>query len=74
MFDTDIAATHKFSLDQAVVFTPGTDDAMGIPIRCRITRRLPKEGAEYQYHVASSPDGQQRRVLERQLRVAAMPT
>jgi hypothetical protein len=60
--------THKFSLGQDLVFTPGTDFAIRVPARCKVTRLLPKEGAEYQYHIQTEPDGQQRRALESQLR------
>jgi hypothetical protein len=30
-----------------------------------VTRLLPKEGTEYQYHIPTEPDGQQRRAQER---------
>jgi hypothetical protein len=35
-----------------------------------VTRLLPMQGAEYQYHIQVEADGLQRRVLEHQLRPA----
>jgi hypothetical protein len=64
------AVIHKFSLGQDLVFTPGTDFVIRVPARCRVTRLLPKEGTEYQYHIQTEPDGQQRRAQESQLRPA----
>ena len=60
--------SHKFSLGQAVVFSPGAYEVLKITARGKITRLLPREGAEYQYAVELDSDGLQRRVLERQLR------
>lgn len=55
------ALSHKFAVGQS--------DASLTSRNCTITRQLPKEGAEYQYHVQPTADGHQRRVQESQLRV-----
>jgi hypothetical protein len=61
---------HKYRLGQEAIFTPGDDFATRVPTRCRITRLLPREATEYQYHVEFEPDGQQRHAWEKQLTVA----
>jgi hypothetical protein len=58
---------HKFGLGQSLVFTPGAEFAVRDPARCTVTRLLPKEGADFQYHVRIDLDGQQRRAWENQL-------
>jgi hypothetical protein len=60
--------THKFSLGEEVVFTPGSSVAMRVPTRCKVTRLLPKEGTQFQYHIQFGPDSQQRMAQESQLR------
>lgn len=60
---------HKFGLGETVVFSPGPELPLSIPTRGKITRLLPKEGTEYQYHIQFGPDGQQRMVHESQLRL-----
>jgi hypothetical protein len=40
-----MAVTHKFSLGETVVFSPGSGRALAVPARGKITRLLPKEGA-----------------------------
>jgi hypothetical protein len=54
------AVTHKFSLGETVVFSPGSGRALAVPTRGKISRLLPKEGTEYQYHIKFGPDGEQR--------------
>ena len=43
--------SHKFSLGQAVVFSPGAHEALNIAAMSKITRLMPREGAEYQYDI-----------------------
>jgi hypothetical protein len=51
-----------------VVFTPAAGEMPDIVTTGTVTRLLPKEGGEYQYHIQVEPDGLQRRALESQLR------
>jgi hypothetical protein len=60
--------SHKFSLGQAVVFSPGAREILNFATRSKITRLRPREGAEYQYDIQVESDGLQRRALEHQLR------
>lgn len=62
--------SHKYIVGQPVLFSPGLQDAGVRPGSCTVTRLLPKEGSEYQYHVQCAADGLQRRVQERQLQPA----
>ena len=59
---------HKFGLGQDLVFTPGAEFIIRMPEPCIVTRLLPKEGTDFQYHVRTKQDGQQRRACESQLR------
>ena len=43
--------SHKFSIGQAVVFSPGAREILNIATRSKITRLMPKEGAEHQYDI-----------------------
>jgi hypothetical protein len=63
-----MAVTHKFSLGETVVFSPGSARALALPARGKITRLLPKEGTEYQYHIQFGPTGEQRMARKSQLR------
>jgi hypothetical protein len=65
------AVTHKFSLGETVVFSPGSGRALAVPTRGKISRLLPKEGTEYQYHIQFGPNGEQRMAREGQLRFIA---
>jgi hypothetical protein len=58
--------SHKFSLGQAVVFSPGAREILNVATRSKITRLMPME--EYQYDIQVESDGLQRRALEYQLR------
>jgi len=60
--------THKFCLGQDVVFTPGSGFVTRVPTLGKVTRLLPKEGTQYQYHIQFGPDSQQRMARESQLR------
>jgi hypothetical protein len=63
--------SHKFTVGQAVVFTPDAGEVIsGLATRATVTRLLPMEGAQYQYHINVEADGLQRRVRENQLRPA----
>ena len=60
--------SHKFSLGQAVVFSPGAREILNVATRSKITRLMPMEAAGYQYDIQVESDGLQRRALEHQLR------
>jgi hypothetical protein len=61
--------SHKFAVGQVVVFTPDAGEVgiSTLPTTATVTRLLPMEGAEYQYHIQVEADGLQRRVRENQL-------
>jgi hypothetical protein len=60
--------SHKFAVGQAVVFTPVAGELLETATRGKITRLLPLEGGDYQYHVYVGDDGPERRARESQLR------
>jgi hypothetical protein len=60
--------SHKFSIGQAVMFTPGPVEVLESTVKGKITRLLPIDGTQYQYYVQAEPDGLERRVREDQLR------
>ena len=62
--------SHKFNLGQAVVFTPEACEVLETATKATVLRLLPKDGADYQYHVQVRPDGPARRARENQLRAA----
>jgi hypothetical protein len=62
--------SHKFQIGQDVIYTPGVDDVMEREANATITRLLPREGADYQYHFQLQPTGPERRALENQIRAA----
>ena len=64
----EAAVNYKFSLGQVVVFTPGVGEVFTVPMRGRVTRRLPREGDDLQYIVQVDVDGLERRVRQSQLR------
>ncbi len=57
------------TVGQPVVFTPGVGEiaAARFPVMATITRLLPRDGAEYQYHIQVVTDGLLRRAQESQL-------
>lgn len=59
--------SHKFSLGQAILFMPVYGEVLSTATRGTITRLLPKEGADYQYHIQVDPAGPARRAWENQL-------
>ena len=61
--------SHKFTVGQAVVFTPDAGEVISdLATRATVTRLLPMDGGEYQYHVKVDADGLLRRARENQLR------
>jgi hypothetical protein len=60
--------SHKFRLDRAVVFSPGSNEILTAATRGKVTRLMPMEGVEYQYFVQIESDGLERRAQEHQLR------
>jgi hypothetical protein len=59
--------SHRFNLGQTVMFTPGDGEVLGSAAKAKVLRLLPKEGADYQYHVQVEANGPARRVWENQL-------
>jgi hypothetical protein len=61
--------SHKFTVGQTVVFTPGVGEvaANKFPVRATVTRLLPRDGVDYQYHIQVGTDGLLRRARESQL-------
>jgi hypothetical protein len=59
--------SHKFSIGQTVIFTPETSE-IHTPTRGKITRLLPIDGTDYQYHIQAESDGLVRLVRESQIR------
>ena len=51
------------------MFTPGAGESPQSVTKATVLRLLPKEGAEYQYHVQVEADGPARRVWENQLQL-----
>lgn len=64
--------SHKFSVGQTVVFTPGQVEVLKTATAGKITRLLPVEGVEHQYHVQVEHGGPDRRARESQLRAVAV--
>jgi hypothetical protein len=62
-----MARTHSFALGQAAEFLPGPGEPMADRGRCEVTRLLPQDEGEWQYHVRSASGGAERRVRESQL-------
>jgi hypothetical protein len=62
--------SHKFAVGQAVVFTPGAGEIISLATMATVTRLLPMEGSEYQYHIQVGADGLLRRAREDQLQPA----
>jgi hypothetical protein len=63
---------HKIKLGEAVLFAPDPSEAIYQSGAVgTVTRLLPKDADEYQYHIRFGPDDQQRRARESQLRLLA---
>jgi hypothetical protein len=62
--------SHKFAVGQTVMFTPGVGEiaAARVPVMATVTRLLPRDGVECQYHIQAVKDGFLRRAHESQLR------
>jgi hypothetical protein len=60
--------SHKFRLDQTVLLSSGSNEALISVTRGKVTRLMPKEGADYHYYILTESDGLERRVQEHQLR------
>ena len=61
--------SHRFKLGQIVMFTPGAGEVLESATKGKVMRLLPKEGADYQYHVQVEADGPARRARENQLQM-----
>ena len=59
--------SHKYTLGQGVVFSPGPGEIVRGNARGKVTRLLPKEDASYQYCIQLEVEDQERRVQESQL-------
>jgi hypothetical protein len=60
---------HKFAIGDMVTFFPkGEGQLTSGSTAGKITRLLPMDGGEYQYHVRLEIDGVERRATEDQLR------
>jgi hypothetical protein len=61
--------THEFTVDQSVMFTPGVGEiaTARVPVMATVTRLLPRDGVEHQYHSWVVTDGLLRRAQEGQL-------
>ena len=60
--------SHKYTLGQGVVFSPGPGEIVRDNARGKVTRLLPKEDEGYQYRIQLEAEDQERRVQEDQLR------
>jgi hypothetical protein len=49
--------SHKFNVDQAVVFTPGAGEVISLAAPAIVIRLLPVDGAECQYQIQADADG-----------------
>jgi hypothetical protein len=61
--------SHKFTIGQAVMFTPGIGEIADnkFPVTATVTRLLPRDGTDYQYHIQIVTDRLLRRAWESQL-------
>ena len=60
-------ATHKFSVWQALHFSPGPGEDSKSKGRYKVVRQLPETGNMFQYRIKSEMDGQERIVREDQI-------
>jgi hypothetical protein len=60
-------ATHKFSIGQALQFSPGLGQDSKAKGRYKVVRQLPETGNVLQYRIKSEVDGQERVVREDQI-------
>ncbi len=60
-------AAHRFTIGQAVQFSPDRREDGSARGRYTIVRQLPEEGSTPQYRIKSKTDGHERVVRENQL-------
>jgi len=60
-------ATHKFSIGQALQFSPGLGQDSKAKGRYKVVRQLPETGNVLQYRIKSEVDGRERVVREDQI-------
>jgi hypothetical protein len=60
-------ATHKFSIGQALQFSPGLAEDRRRKGRYKVVRQLPETGNMLQYRIKSEIDGHERIVREDQV-------
>jgi hypothetical protein len=60
-------ATHKFSIGQALYFSPGRGEDSKSKGHYKVVRQLPETGNMFQYRIKSEMDGQERIVREDQI-------
>ena len=60
-------AMHKFSVGQALQFTPGLGEDSKSKGRYKVVRQLPETSNMLQYRIKSEMDGQERVVREDQV-------
>ena len=60
-------AAHKFSIGQALQFSPGLGQDSKAKGRYKVVRQLPETGNVLQYRIKSEVDGQERVVREDQI-------
>jgi hypothetical protein len=60
-------AVHKFSVGQALQFTPGLGEDSKSKGRYKVVRQLPETSNMLQYRIKSEMDGQERVVREDQV-------
>ena len=65
--------SHKYTIGQSVMFSPGPGEIVRNNAHGKVTRHLPKEDASYQYRVQLDVEDQERRVQEDQLRPLPEP-
>jgi hypothetical protein len=59
--------THKFTIGQALYFSPGIGEDSKSKGRYKVVRQLPETGNMLQYRIKSEMDGQERVVREDQI-------
>ena len=60
-------AMHKFSVGQALHFSPGLGEDSKRKGRYKVVRQLPEAGNTFQYRIRSDVDGHERVVREDQI-------
>jgi hypothetical protein len=60
--------SHKFAVGEVEIFMPDAGQVIDVAAMATITRLMPLEGGEYQYHVHVGTESVLRRVRENHLR------